>query len=63
MWKSQLVPIQGEYQHIASYTRDPKRKLHFYTGAMIRDLTVEQYGLLRMDQHSPNWEGTHQLKL
>ena len=35
---------------------------HLYTGAVMRDLTMEQYDLLRMDQGLPDWEGTYQVK-
>ena len=38
-----MVPLQGEKAN----------NLHLYTGAMLRDLAVEQYDPLKMDQHSP----------
>ena len=36
--------------------------MYLYTGTRMRDLTVEQYDLLRKDQCSPDQERTYQVK-
>ena len=57
----ELHPNQGarRYSHIFySFTREPAI-IHLYTGAVMRELTVEQY-LNGTDQHSTNHKGSIQ---
>ena len=55
-----MVPIQGDHQHTTLYKRE--HNLLLYTGAMMKDLAVEQYDLLETNQCSPNQVGTYQAK-